>query len=326
MCTCITLNNDNKDILLARTMDFSFELEPIAAVIPRNYPLQFTNLEHKLEKHFAFVGLAKRLDDYLLADGVNEYGLACAGLYFENYAYYEKKDDSKTNIAPYEFVNWILANYKSIDDLEKDFNNLNIMDNHLGFIDRTPPMHWMVSDITGKTLVIEPLKIGVKFYKETVGTLTNSPDLNWHLTNMKNYIGLDVKQTSKITVNDTEVSAFGQGGGSFGLPGDYTSPSRFVRVTFSKLNCLIGETEEDLVVSAVNILNSVSIPKGIVVTASNGMDYTQYVSYILLKSKNYYFKTYLNDRVRKLSLDDYDLDGKDVVVKELSEKPFFEKI
>ena len=66
-----------------------------------------------------------------------------------------------------------------------------------------------------------------------VGVTTNSPEYGWHQVNVRNYIHLtniDPNGPLKLpTGYELQPIEGGTGFGMFGLPGDYTSPSRFVR-------------------------------------------------------------------------------------------------
>ena len=120
MCTSITLKSTDNKFLMARTMDFSFNLSPEMVVFPRKAPLRF-DIANSIESHYAFVGLAKDVGNYYLADGINEFGLTGAALYFEGYAHYAKKsDDYEIKVAPYEVVMWMLAQCKRLKMLKRN--------------------------------------------------------------------------------------------------------------------------------------------------------------------------------------------------------------
>ena len=59
--------------------------------------------------------------------------------------------------------------------------------------------------------------------------MANSPTFDWHMTNLSNYINLSVLNVVPVQLSGLKLAQFGQGSGLHGLPGDYTSPSRFVR-------------------------------------------------------------------------------------------------
>ena len=50
--------------------------------------------------------------------------------------------------------------------------------------------------------------------------------------------------------------------GGLGLPGDLSSSSRFVRVAFTKVNAISGESEEESVSQFFHILGSVDQQRG----------------------------------------------------------------
>lgn len=327
MCTSITMKNKSQMHLLARTMDFSFELDPNMIIIPQNAPLNF--MEHdELKNHYAFMGLSKDVNNnFLFADGINEHGLSAAVLYFAGYATYnEKKDDKKANLAPYEVLSYLLATCKDVNEVIKAFKHINIYDEPLSFIGSTPPFHWVVLDKTGESVILEPLKTGLTITPNTLGVMANSPDINWHYTNVRNYIGLDRHFVEPLTINGLNFQPFGQGNASFGLPGDYTPPSRFLRALYNKLTINEVDTESELIVLANAVLNSVKIPKGTVKTNRNTIDYTQYTSFMSVNNLNYYFSLYNDPAITKVSLNDYKLDGNKVIIKKLSTTVTFTSI
>lgn len=98
MCTHIVLSSKDKKYLAARTMDFSFDLEPSMVLYQRDLKLDFVFLKDQPKTHFAFMGLSKNVGTYICADGINEHGLSVAELYFVGYAHYaDLPVDGKTN-------------------------------------------------------------------------------------------------------------------------------------------------------------------------------------------------------------------------------------
>ncbi|CCV64856.1 putative penicillin amidase [Alteracholeplasma palmae J233] len=308
MCTCITLKNKTNDFLMARTMDFSYELDSKFVVFPRNYPIQYNYYNDTNDKHYAFMGLAKNLGTYYCADGVNEKGLTAAALYFEGYAKYDKKIVKNQTLAPQEVIMYVLANYSNIEEVKDFFNTHHIVETHLDLVGTTPPLHWIFQDATGESIIVEKTEKGLEIFKNKLGILTNSPDYQWHYTNVRNYIHINPNAVSPIHLYGEEFKPFGQGSGTFGIPGDLTPTSRFIRALYSKLSSKQTENEKELIVSAVHILNSVDIPKGSVVTHRMTMDYTQYTSYMVNTSQTYCYRLYDSFEIIKHQLNQYDLD------------------
>ena len=100
--------------------------------------------------------------------------------------------------------------------------------------------------------------------------------------------------------------SFGQGAGTLGLPGDYTPPSRFIRAAFQKTYTDIPIDRHQAVITCFRIMETVSIPKGVVITANQTSDYTQYTMFINLATREYYFKTYWNNQITRVEFPQYD--------------------
>lgn len=163
-------------------------------------------------------------------------------------------------------------------------------------------------DKSGNSIIVEPLIEGIKIYDNFLGVMSNSPDYNWHLTNIRNYIGLNNHYKEPLKINGLEFKPFGQGGDSFGIPGDYTPPSSFFRALFNKLSILNSKNEEELVVNTNNVLNSVKVPRGSVITQRNTLDCTQHTSFMISNNSNYYFTLYSNPELCRVKLFDYNLE------------------
>lgn len=313
MCTSLTYQLENGSNALARTMDFSFVLDPDMYLIPRNYmwSSQVDGTQYKTK--YAFTGLARKLEENIvLADGINERGLACAVLYFPGYAVYaDKAQANRMNLAPHEVLFSLLANCKDTEDVKDIVKHLNIVSSPVSLLGIVPPFHWIVTDKKNNTIVIEPLADGISIVDNRVGVMSNSPDFNWHLTNVRSYIGLRPYQNKSVEVDGVTFSPFGQASGTVGLPGDYTPPSRFLRVLFGKTTINRVKTEAEAVTAIFHLLNSVNIPKGSVVKDDSSVDYTQHSSCMFCESCTYYFKTYDNSQISKVALLSEDLDAKE---------------
>ena len=102
-------------------------------------------------------------------------------------------------------------------------------------------------------------------------------------------------------------NATGQGAGALGLPGDYTPPSRFIRIAY-----LVSTAKQvDNAVKAVNlaehILNNVDIPYGAVRgpkgnSAPDEMDFTQWVVMKDLTHHILYFRSYADLSMQKIEM------------------------
>ncbi|MBM7644515.1 choloylglycine hydrolase [Scopulibacillus daqui] len=309
MCTSLTLETKDGHHLLARTMDFAQDFNQEIIITPRRY--KWKNITNEtIAARQAVVGLGVNLQDKaMLADGVNEAGLTCATLYLAGFAAYNKTlEDNKTNLAPYDFVLWSLTQFDSVQSVKEAINEISFFDAPMPLLELTPPLHWILSDKSGECIVIEPTVEGVKLYDNPVGVMTNSPEFDWHLQNLRQYMGLRPQQLEPAQWGSLELSAFGQGAGTMGLPGDYTPPSRFVRAAYLRQHITNIESEIDGVTAAFHILSNCNVPKGAVINSEGAENYTIYTSTMCMETGTYYYHTYDCHQISAVHLFNENLD------------------
>lgn len=97
--------------------------------------------------------------------------------------------------------------------------------------------------------------------------------------------------------------------GALGMPGDWSSQSRFVKAAFTKLNskCQTGETES--VSQFFHILGSVEHPRGCVVMGDDLYEITIYSSCCNTDKGIYYYKTYDNSQITAVDMHKENLDS-----------------
>jgi choloylglycine hydrolase len=154
-----------------------------------------------------------------------------------------------------------------------------------------------VHDAFGKSLVIEYIKGELKLYDNPLGVMTNSPSFDWQMTNLRNYVHLFTPQPIKISLHGVELFPTGQGSNFWGLPGDFTPPSRFVRLVTLSQTAHPEKTATDGVNLAINIINNITIPRGSVVEEKGDakqFEYTQWTTVCDLTNTRLYYRTYDN--------------------------------
>lgn len=313
MCTSLTLQTKNFQHLFGRTMDFTLDMNQEVIIIPRRY--QWNNITGEtIRAKKAVVGMGINFGGrVMMADGVNETGMTCATLYFPGFATYSNHIDSnKTNVAPFDFVTWSLTQFNSVEEVRKSIDNIAFIDVPLPVLGITPPLHWILADKSGACIVLEPTADGIKVYDNPIGVMTNSPEFNWHLQNLRQYIGLKSQPFEPTEWGDVPLSAFGQGSGTMGLPGDFTPPSRFVRAAYGKQNIQSIENEEEGISAIFHILSNCEVPKGAVITEDGILDNTIYTSAMCMESGTYYYHTYDCRQIIAIHLFNEDLDTAEI--------------
>lgn len=299
MCTCIDLKT--KDYYFGRNLDLDERFGEKVVITPRNYKFDWKNGSTIFTK-YAMIGMASVVQDYpLYAEAANERGLAMAGLYFPQNAYFFEPKDSNLNLAPYELIPYFLGQYATVAEIKNNIKNLNIT--NIPFSKGLPiaDLHWMISD-GENCIVLEQMKDGLKIYDNPVGVLTNNPPFDYHLMNLNNYMNLTPNNKEKGFSNKINLQAYGQGMGAIGLPGDASPASRFIRAAFYKLNSICKEDEESSVTQFFHILDSVAMIQGATITKEGKYDITTYSCCINLSKGIYYYKTYTNNQITAIKM------------------------
>ena len=299
MCTCIDLKT--KDYYFGRNLDLDERFGEKVVITPRNYKFDWKNGSTIFTK-YAMIGMASVVQNYpLYAEAANERGLAMAGLYFPQNAYFFEPKDSNLNLAHYELIPYFLGQYATVAEIKNNIKNLNIT--NIPFVQGLPiaDLHWMISD-GENCIVLEQMKDGLKIYDNPVGVLTNNPPFDYHLMNLNNYMNLTPNNKEKGFSNKIDLQAYGQGMGAIGLPGDASPASRFIRAAFYKLNSICKEDEESSVTQFFHILDSVAMVQGATMTKEGKYDITTYSCCINLSKGIYYYKTYTNNQITAIKM------------------------
>ena len=314
MCTAITYKT--KDHYFGRNLDLEYSYKETVTITPRNFPLSFRKTK-SLENHYAIIGMAYVSDNYpLYYDAINEKGLGMAGLNFPGNALYHEEEKDKDNIAPFEFIPWVLSQCATVEEAKQLLSRINII--RLNFNEQLPasPLHWIIAD-QKCSIVVESVKEGLKIYENPVGVLTNNPTFDMQLFNLNNYMHLSTEQPQNHFSKDLKLDTYSRGMGALGLPGDLSSASRFVKATFTKMNSLSGDTESRSISQFFHILGSVEQQRGCVRLGKDQYEITIYSSCCNLDKGIYYYTTYENSQITAVDMHKENLDGTDLVNYEL---------
>lgn len=304
MCTAITYKS--KDFYFGRTLDYDFSYGDEVVITTRNFPLKFKHIG-LIDKHYAIIGMAHIEDNYpLYYDACNEKGLAIAGLNFVGNAHYNKKKKGFDNVAVHELILWLLAQCKNIKEVKKIIQKINLIDTPFNEFLPVANLHYLVTD-SNETITLEFVKDGIKIYDNKVGVLTNNPPFDIQMFNLNNYKYLSASQKENTFSNSIDLNNYSRGLGALGLPGDYSSMSRFVRATFIKLNSFSDEDELSSVNQFFHILSTVDTPRGSCEVEDNKYEITLYTSCININKCIYYYTTYNNHQINAINMHNVDL-------------------
>lgn len=305
MCTAATYKT--KDFYFGRTLDYEFSYAEEVTVMPRNFRFPLRNSD-TMTTHYALIGMAFVQDIPLFYDAINEKGLCMAGLNFVGNACYNNVVDGKLNLAQFELIPYILGKCATVDEVTKLLKSINVTNQP--YSDKLPvsQLHWIISD-KRKSITVECVKDGMKIYDNPVGTLTNNPPFDEQMFNLNNYMHLSPRQPENLFSDKLSLKTYSRGMGALGLPGDLSSMSRFVRVTFTKMNSVSGVGEEESVNQFFHILGSVDQQRGCCVVGEKDYEITIYTSCCNADKGIYYYTTYENRSITAVDMHGENLDG-----------------
>lgn len=255
------------------------------------------------------IGTAHTADGYpLYYEAMNETGLAMAGLHFPEYAHYTAPGTAggKTELAPWELIPWILGRFASVREVRQMDGTFAVTD--LPFRADLPntPLHWMIAD-REECLVLEATAEGCTMTADPAGVLTNSPPIGTHLDRLRAYDCCPRKKGA-------------------GLPGDWSSSSRFVKAAYLRANTIPGETAEANVSRFFHMLDAVAMPAGAVTVPYEGKETPEITVYSCcadLARGSYAYKTHENSRAAVLEMQKMPLDGTELAIYPMETKTDF---
>jgi choloylglycine hydrolase len=294
MCTDLRLVRLTDRHVSGRTLDFAYELDSQVRVMPRGQQWSATATTGSVapltwSNDLGFVGMDAFGFEGYFADGLNEAGLSVGTLWLPETKLPESPPP--TGSAPaLDFINlagWLLGTCRTVADVKAALDTVQLWNAPVRDLwpsgrpvpsALAPLMDWAftehlaVHDAHGGDVVVEFLDGVAHVHDNVVGVLTNSPTYDWHVTNLRNYIGLTNVEDQPYNLMGMPVTGTGNGTGLIGLPGDVTPPSRFVRATvLSQVATEVG-SPRDAVNQVFHSLDLVSVPRHL---AASG-DYTQW--------------------------------------------------
>lgn len=301
MCTAITYRT--KDFYFGRTLDYDCSFGEEIAVTPRRYPLC------GMDTHYAMVGMALVAEGYpLYYDAINEKGLGVAGLNFVGNAVYHQPDPAREHVAQYDFVPWILSRCASVAEARALLTRTTVTGE--AFHAKLPPaqLHWLIAD-RDEVITVESVREGLRVYPNPVGVLTNNPSFDEQLFQLNNYMHLSPRPPENRFSDRLQLVEYSRGMGALGLPGDWSSQSRFVRAAFARINAMSGDTETESVNQFFHILHTVEQPRGCCELGDGAHEITRYTACCNADRGIYYYTTYENHQITAVDMHRTALDG-----------------
>ena len=296
MCTAIYYRTDSP--CFGRNLDLEYRYDERVVITPRDFPFKYLHTTPRTDG-YAMIGTATVIDGHpLYYDAANEHGLAMAGLSFAESCVFKSSEEGKIALATFELIPYILTSCKSTCEAAELLGRINLTDDKFSGSLPAAKLHFMLADADG-CIVAEPLEDGFKIYENTIGVLTNEPPFDRHLASLENYLHLSAENPPPIFMRKASVPLTSRGIGGVGLPGDFSSRSRFIKAAFCLSASVKKSSEAESIAQFFHILDSVCQVEGCV-AVGNSFEKTQYSSCINLTNGDFYFKTYDNPNIYKI--------------------------
>ena len=293
-CTAVNVVAKDGSVVAGRTMEWAFDMKWQLTVNPKGSPIALTApspmrlLTTNLSSKYAFVGISPGIlpgpPAYL--EGQNEAGLAISGNFLPGFTEYQAvSPQDKNYVSILNLGSFILGMFGTVKDLRNELPKYKVWfdPSEVKGLPTPPWLHFVLSDRSGDSIVIEFVKGQMVMHNNLAGVLTNAPTNDWHLNNVRNYLSLTSTATSSVSVGKTNVTELGQGGGLIGLPADYTPPSRFVRVAYLKQFAYQPSNSIDAMALTGHILDNVDIPMGVTRSTDGKQVFSDYTQWVNLK-------------------------------------------
>lgn len=297
MCTSFRLTATDGSVCIARTMEFPDMLGARVTVIPRS--TTFTSVTPDgpgatwTTRH-GIVGMDAVGNPRWLSDGMNEQGLYAGLLYMPGFARYPSPEGVPANslVSNLDVIALLLGTCATVAEAFEAASHYVIWGQPQGLIGGTPPIHIVLHDALGESGVIEFRDGAQSHVNNPLGVATNAPYLDWHLNNVRLHLpSLQAENPAPVSINQVAFEPLSQGQGFLGLPGDGSSPSRFLRAAALVMTMTPAADAPGQEVAALHAVNNFDIPDGAMRgTGSTGLsqnDRTTWSSVSSLSAKRY---------------------------------------
>jgi len=314
MCTGVRFTDGEGHLYQARNLDWTTGYGERVVITPTGYrPHSPFGATTTIRHPVIGMGIVEA-DTPLYFDCGNEAGLAVAGLNFPGYAQYATGPaGGAVNVAAFEFPLWVAAQFSRVDEVEAALAEVVIVDRPIDERYPSSLLHWIIGDAT-RAIVVEHTADGMRVFDDDVDVLTNQPGFDWHHENLRNYLNTAPGFPDDTVLGRAHLSAFGSGALMRGIPGDYSSPSRFVRAAYVHAHYPQQDSEPENVSRAFHTLQQVAMVEGSAAMASGEFETTIYTGLFSSRTGTYYWNTYDDPAIRQVALADHPADGTELIV------------
>ncbi|WP_407910928.1 linear amide C-N hydrolase [Lactiplantibacillus brownii] len=194
-------------------------------------------------------------------------------------------------------MNWVLGEHTSLESVCAGLSQVCLVNQTWHGEPYVYPFHWVLSDTTGRNLVIEPTGGPLTAQLNPSGVLTNTPILATHFKNLTQLLG-----QASVTINQaTQVAAKNWLATKQPLPTGSIPTNRFNHMAIRRLGTPTLTAEQTLP-TLFAWLNEVRLPYDPAKRHQLNHNYTHYRSVIDLDHACYYFRPRTTERLQTIQL------------------------
>ena len=281
MCTAISMLGSRH--LFGRTLDLEMSLGEQVVITPAHF--SFGSFSTK----YSIIGAAIVRDGVpLYFDGMNEKGLCAAALNYPDHAFYNEEKAGMLNTPSFDLLPLILGLCENAAEVRELLGKINITDTPFSDDLRPTPLHWLIAD-KDLALCAEPDRCGLSVYDDPYRVLTNSPPFPYQRLRLCDYMALSPEPPENKLCPKAPLSPYSRGLGAMGLPGDYSSTSRFIRALFALEHT---RSDSEAISDFFHIMDTVVVPSGAVIAENGRAVRSVYTCCADANDLTYYFTTY----------------------------------
>ena len=215
----------------------------------------------------------------------------------------------------------MLTNFATVDEIKAGLKKIKVNGAKIAaYGNNTPLVHYTFHDANGKSIAVEYVKGELVITDNPSTIMTNDPPIQDHFKNIGNYVNLSKVEKPPLVINGAKFLAPSSGSGLHGLPGDFLSPSRFIRALFLSSSVPTQFTSAQMEGAAWHVLGSFDIPPGAVTLPSNnpygggvgGYEVTEWSVVGNNKNMTYSIKMYENTNIYTFDLSKMNVNAKEI--------------
>lgn len=302
-CTRLVYHGVNDQIITARSMDWSVDVETNLWVFPRGMERTGQAGENSLRWTSKYGSVIASGYDISTTDGMNEAGLVANLLWLVESSYPEFGDNTAPGLSIAAWGQYILDNFATVKEAVDAISKqpYTIVSRDVPGQNRLATLHLAISDASGDSAIVEYIDgKAVIHHSREYQVLTNSPTF---------------ERQQALHSYWTEI------GGTVMLPGTNRAADRFTRAAFYVNAIPREEDPRKTIASVFSVIRNVSVPFGISTPDQPNISSTRWRTLADQKRMLYFFESALTPNIFWVELNNIDFSKETGKVKKLDLGP-----